>query len=228
MDRQERRAAKARARGTKLDRVTAIHEAGHAIARVMTVSDFGIDEDMAVSYIEIGSRSAYGKSIDGRAELVSRATTYGPTLSSDLQNVFNTVTANISSDQLGRNHIDEAIRVAEANGVDISNWLRARMLIAVFGAAAEARQTEKNIYDVWNGYEAEGDVRGAVSDGLHAGLSASEIEDFIDEAINRAKYLIARIEIWGAVTSVADAMPSRGRMPGERVLGLAKRWLPLD
>jgi hypothetical protein len=41
MNRRRRRAAKAKGSIGKLDRVVAIHEAGHAVARVLVAADFG-------------------------------------------------------------------------------------------------------------------------------------------------------------------------------------------
>lgn len=99
------------------------------------------------------------------------------------------------------------------------------MLIAVFGAAAEGRYTGRDIEDVWNGYEAEADVNAARADGSYAGLSNSQTDDFVAEAISRARYLISQHNVWAAVTSVTDNMPDRGEMPGKWVVTLCRSTL---
>jgi hypothetical protein len=223
MNRHERRALKAQAKSAKLSRVTATHEAGHAVARVLTAKDFGLDEADAVHHIEIGLANAYGESRDGSAMLLSGAVTYGPTLSAQLQQFFYLLNKDVPRDQVCENHIIKAVQVAEADGVDISDWLRARMLISVFGAAAEARYSGSDILAIWNDYAAEGDVQTAKTDGSYAGLSPSQTDDFIAEAINRAQYLISQPDVWAAVTSVADNMPNHGTMPG--VVGLVQSAL---
>ena len=225
MNRHERRAFKAQARSAKLDRITAIHEAGHAVARVLTATDFGIAEAEAVAHIEIGLTSACARSRDGFAELISGAVTIGPMLSAKLQSLYETVTNGLPQDQIGTSHITRAFQLAEANGVEHSDWLRARMLISVFGAAAEARHTGRDILEIWNGYEAEADVNAARADGSYAGLSPLQTDDFIAEAISRAQVLISQPDVWAAVTSVANNMPNRGKMSGERVVRLVQAAL---
>jgi hypothetical protein len=96
------------------------------------------------------------------------------------------------------------------------------MLIAVFGAAAEARHTSTGIREIWSSCAAAADVKAARLDGLYAGLSPSQAEDFIGEAIGRAEYLILQPHVWAAVTSVAGNMPKHGTMSGERVVGLVQ------
>jgi hypothetical protein len=59
MNRQTGRAAKAMARHTsksKYNEIVAVHEAGHAVAKVMAARDFGYDVHEAVTYIDVGSQ----------------------------------------------------------------------------------------------------------------------------------------------------------------------------
>ena len=69
-NRRQRRAEMARARKLKPDRAMAIHEAGHALARVLTADLMGIKPEEAVEAIEIrptrvraGEGEAYEASI---------------------------------------------------------------------------------------------------------------------------------------------------------------------
>jgi hypothetical protein len=136
------------------------------------------------------------------------------------------VTKDVRREQICAHHIIKTVRLAETQGFDISDWLRGSMLIAVFGAAAEARYTGRDIQAILNGYEGEADVNSAKSTGAYAGLSASQIDDFIAEAVVRAKNLISQQDIWAAVTSIADAMPNHGTMPGEKVVALVQAACP--
>jgi hypothetical protein len=83
MNRHERRAAKAMAKGQSIDRVVAVHEAGHAVGRFLTAARLGHGPDTAVSYIEVHAApiSEGRESLDGKASLRYQATTFGPMFS---------------------------------------------------------------------------------------------------------------------------------------------------
>jgi hypothetical protein len=50
MNRHQRRAAKAQGIEKKLNPVIAIHEAGHAVARVLSAVDFGLPAEKMISF----------------------------------------------------------------------------------------------------------------------------------------------------------------------------------
>jgi hypothetical protein len=82
MNRHQRRANKTKGIDKKLDPVIAIHEAGHAVARVLSAEDFGLPAEKMISRIDVGTAENLGKSyFDKSATLISQAITYGPTLS---------------------------------------------------------------------------------------------------------------------------------------------------
>jgi hypothetical protein len=135
-------------------------------------------------------------------------------LSIFIQAAFARIVADVPKDHINRQHITDAITLARSEGADIETWLRARMLVAVFASAAEAKHTNRQLDDVWNSYEAENDVREAVSDGLHASLTTSEIEVFIEEALNHSAALVNQPHIQSAIYALAAALPSNGIMPG--------------
>lgn len=215
MNRHQRRAAKAQNPAAKLERVVAIHEAGHAVARVLVAEDFGLPTDKMISYIEVGTRQNQGTSFfDKSVVLTSQAVTFGPMLSSDLQAVFSRSVAGVPKHNLTKEHVREAISQARHAGIDVDRWLRARMLISVLASAAEAKFVARPLHDVWNSYEAEADLKEAVADGLCAGLQPDEIEVFIDEALERAEVLVEEERIQRALEALADALPNVGRLPG--------------
>lgn len=225
MNRHERRAAKALGRTAEMSRVVAVHEAGHAVARVLTANDLGLSSETAISYIDVGTGNSIGESVDGTMQLISQAVTFGPMLSKDIQAAFKRIAAGVPRDQVSRQHLTEAVRLARSAGADIEKWLRARCLIAVFASAAEAKHTQKSIREVWTSYAAEADVMAAFNEGYLAGLSTSEIEVFIEEAISRATDLIEQPHIQSAIYALADALPNSGKLPGKRAGKLVARAL---
>jgi hypothetical protein len=112
MNRHQRRAAKTEGVDKKLDPIIAIHEAGHVVARVLSAEDFGLPAEKMISYIEVGTRQNMGVShFDKSVTLTSQAVTYGPTLSAELQAVFNRVAKDIEPNKLTEQHIIDAVRL---------------------------------------------------------------------------------------------------------------------
>jgi hypothetical protein len=153
-----------------------------------------------------------------------QAITFGPMLSKELQEVAARDFADImKSNQFTMEHAAQAVARAHSEGADISKWLRARILIGVFGAAAEAKFLGKALEDVWGAYETEGDMRDAVQDCFLAGVTETEaIEAIIDEAQAGAVGLIEQPEVWRAVVSIADSLPSSGRFDGKKVVAIIR------
>ncbi len=216
MNRHQRRAAKAKGIDKKLDPVIAIHEAGHAVARVLSAKDFGLPAEKMISYIEVGTRQKMGAShLDKSVTLVAQAVTYGPTLSAELQAVFDRTTAGLDKANLTKQHIVDALKVAKKEGVDITPWLRARMLISTLASVAEARHTGRSVDDVWNSPETEGDLTSAVEDGLYAGLTTEQIGVYINEALDQSEVLMGQASVQRAVHALADALPVSGKLQGQ-------------
>jgi hypothetical protein len=226
MNRQQRRAAKAQGISKKLDPVVAIHEAGHAVARVLSAADFGRTAEQIVSHIDVATGKSLGESFfDKSVTLKSQAVTYGPTLSSELQAVFDRTTQGVDPNKLTKQHIVDAIKIAKNEGVGLTRWLRARMLISTLASAAEAKHTGRQIADVWNSPESEGDLKGAVEDGIYADLPTDQIATYIGEALDRSDSLVRQANIQRAIHALAEALPASGRLKGQRAVSLISRAL---
>jgi hypothetical protein len=208
----------------KIERVVAIHEAGHAVARYLTAEDLGHATDPAISYIDVAPATPVGQSIDGTMNLKLQAITYGPMLSKDIQEVAARDFADImSSNQFTMEHVAQVLATARSEGADISKWLHARILIAVFGAAAEAKFLGKPLEDVWGAYETEADMRDAVQECFLAGVTEPDaIEAIIHEAQVRAISLVDQPEVWRAVVAMADSLPGSGRLDGKKAVAVIR------
>ncbi len=226
MNRHQRRVAKAQGNSQKLDPVIAIHEAGHAVARVLGAADFGLPAEKMISHIDVGTAENLGQSFfDKSVTLKSQAVTYGPTLSAELQAVFNRATLGVDPGKLTKQHIVDAIELAKNEGLDVAPWLRARMLISTLASAAEAQHTGRQIADVWNSPESEGDLKGAVEDGIYAGLPTDQIAVLIGESLDRSEALLKQTNVQRAIHALADALPVSGRLKGQRAVFIINRAL---
>jgi hypothetical protein len=226
MNRHQRRTANAKGSAGKLDPVIAIHEAGHAVARVLGAADFGLPAEKMISYIDVGTAENLGESyFDKSVMLKSQAVTYGPTLSAGLQAVFDRSTQGMDPSKLTKQHIVEAIKLAKDDGLDVAPWLRARMLISTLASVAEAKHTGRQVDDVWNSPECEGDLKGAVEDGIYAGLPTDQIAVFIGLALDQSEALLKQTNVQRAIQALAEALPISGRLKGQRAVFIISRAL---
>src|SRR5262245_6178225 len=111
MSRKERHASAARIGRSGIDRVVAIHEAGHAVGLVLTAPMLGWRHDEVLNRIEVQTTPvAFG---------VWQATTSGPFLSKPMENycwihrVRDVVDAALFADM-------------RAAGLDLTSWFKAR------------------------------------------------------------------------------------------------------
>jgi hypothetical protein len=87
MNRHERRAAQARARYAAKNgdsHIVAVHEAGHAVAKVLAAGELGYSIHEAVECVEIGTEQLVGASPDGKVMFLSAARTEGPIFSREI------------------------------------------------------------------------------------------------------------------------------------------------
>jgi len=71
----------------------------------------------------------------------------------------------------------------------------------------------------------EGDLKGAVEDGMYAGLPTEQIATLIGEALDQSEILMKQPNIQRAVLAVAKAIPVSGRLKGQRAVFIINRAL---
>jgi hypothetical protein len=224
MNRQQRRAANTRPNREHRQRLAAIHEAGHAVGRVMVAEDMGLSPDKAVSRIETrGAAAAAGKTVRPRPARQVTATTVGPMFSPGIEAKLAGKIA------VGETPSPEALRAAiaeaRAGGEDIDRWLRSRLRAHVFGGAAEARFAGVPFGEVWASAACDADIRAAVRDARLADLTAEDANRRIDEAATWAVDMINDDRVWRAVQAVAAIIPAAGSVDGKQVAATAMRHL---
>jgi len=179
-----------------------------------------------VAHIDVGTAKKIGNNhFDKSVALVTQATTYGPTLSVELQSVFDHMVRDLGTTTFTKKHIVDAIALAKADGIDVLGRLRARMLISTLASSAEAKHTGRSIEEVWNSLESEDDMRVAVESGVYAGVPAEQIGSFIEEALERSEAIIQQANVQRAIHALADALPDQGRLAGRRAVFVINRAL---
>jgi hypothetical protein len=112
-------------------------------------------------------------------------------------------------------HVSECINVAREKGADINRWLKARAVIAVFGAATESLLRKVPFQDVLEGYEAEDDVRSLYRDCELAGAS-DEFEAVMQGGVDRVRDYLLTPEVVNAVNALTDHIHRHGSTSGKR------------
>ena len=240
MNRQQRRAARAKSKTVAVDPVVAIHEAGHAVARYLTAEMMGLSKEESVSSIDVhvAREMPKGKSVDGKMVTSVQATTFGPMFSKEIDAVRLAMgTAKGWSDLPAKElaaklnsleNMRELIETARDQGCDVGQWLRARAIIMVAGAAAESLYREVPWHEVWDGYEAEGDKRDLIGDLMSSGLADDELANAeYAEADAAYAWLRDRIINTPGVLDALNALASRinkpGTIPGNTVIEIIHR-----
>jgi hypothetical protein len=210
------------ARKAPLDRATAIHEAGHAVARVLTADDMGVSPEEAVTCIEVGAPRSHGVSSDGQADLVSLARTDGPWLGPEIDRHLGDRPDDLE-EILPPDLIMRAVAKAREGGMDLNAWLRARALFLVFASVAEAKFLGVPVHDVWHSYGSESDGVDFARTALIAGLDDAATEQLAKETFARAAEMIERPEVWRAVLAVADRLAPNSKVDGKKVARIVAR-----
>jgi hypothetical protein len=176
-----------------------------------------------ISHIDVGTTENMGESyFDKSVTLISQAVTYGPMLS---QAVFHRTTRGVDPSKLTKQHMVDGFKLAKDEGADVARWLRASMLISTLASVAEANHTGRQAADVWNSPESEDDLKGAVEDGIYAGLPPEQIATFIGEALDQSESLMKQANVHRAIHALAEALPTSGRLDGQRAVFIINRAL---
>ena len=201
-NRHERRTANAQSK--KQIRITAIHEAGHAVARYLTAESMGYSREHAIAYIETHPVEVL---TNGGAVMVSStAITYGPMFSRPM----NEHLAAFPQDDTAEVDVERC----RAGGLDVFSWAEAKAVIAMFGPVAEAKFTVQDIGTVVRSPQCENDKKDAFRDCAWAGMSLQEATDCVNAAIDFARAQLSDPKVWRAVTGLADNLPVPGRLEG--------------
>jgi hypothetical protein len=211
----------------KYHQIVAVHEAGHAVAKVMAAPDFGYEVHEAVAYIDVGSQGPGTLSLDGKMILRSQGVTYGPLFSKEISLAAEEFKAAFLGDRTSvtvqgndsREFFCGTLNAARTAGADIKRWFRIRTFDAVAGCIAEAIFSKRDFGELFfQDYAAESDRGGVAHDARMAAIPASEAVLVIDHMAAVNAYLMQDDKIWAAVLALAEELPVVGRMPGREAV----------
>jgi hypothetical protein len=182
-----------------VDRVTAIHEAGHAVGRLLTARELGYSPEQAVHSISISVGSTI-RSADGKVLSFPQATCYGPAVSLQLHRAYQRAYPGcelIRPDELNA----KVLKIGTANERVAS--ARAKMIIAAMGPAAEARFVGAQWAEIAFSNACEGDLIDLHRAAQVLGRHDHHLTDAIHASGAKAMELVAVAEIWNAIKAIA-------------------------
>lgn len=203
-----------RHKGNGLDRVAAVREAGKAVARYLSADIMGFRADEAIDYIDIAPPFSR-PSLDAKTILAPKAATIGPVYSRPMMDFLKT-------DAISQN-LNAAVAACNAHGIDVEMWAAVKAFVCMAGAAAEAQFTNRSLREIANGYEWENDLGHATRYCLSAGMTRQEANKVCNNALNCAREVFDDSQNWMAVLTLADSLPSGGRIDGCQIAKIIKR-----
>jgi hypothetical protein len=198
--------------------ITAVHEAGHAVAYFMTAKLMGREPADALWHVDMYHPDTALKflSLDGRRNHFI-AMTCGSRFSKEIEAARIAVAAQCPEGTLTEECDADVIAAARAAGADIADWARASVLIRMAGPVAEAKETGLSFADddqILTILAPEYDWTGAYTDCFLAGISSNEHQTFIDNAIAYLETKFEEPDLRNALLALAKALPKEGRMEG--------------
>lgn len=207
-----------------MNKEVAIHEAGHAVARLLTSYLMGRQPEDAVTSIEICRCEAQMNAF-GTVQMTWAAICYGPMLSKGLQESVGDLRGRVSS-------TEELWRVIKSVDAEHERQItmRCNMLGDTMGAAAESRYFKQSSpIPLFSSFACEADWLGFQRYAAVAGIGDDRIVEVCTEFLLHAKDLVERPSVWRAINSIASELRHADQvMPGKRVYELGWPILSTD
>lgn len=190
-------------------RDTAVHESGHAVARVLSIGRVGIINENAIRWIEMDEGAPHCS-------------------------VFELPLGMPGLKEFGeREGIREGIpwtveqwrKLFSFMRIDPLEWASVRLFELTAGAAAQGKFTGASFGLVWHDYGCSDDRQNVIETCQRIGLNGSEATRLFAERAEEARNLMDRTDVWRAVLTLAERLPTSGRMPGDTVVSIVQNSL---
>jgi hypothetical protein len=159
------------------NQVIATHEAGHAVARVLTAEILGREPEdpQTLSSVDIyvapKSTGSYGERVGSGPGIGATATTYGAMFSAPMDDFLDKLPCE------PRSHDTLAAAIADMRraGIDVDKWFFAKAFVILFGPMAEVKFLTKPNQHVWESETCSSDMQDLAVHGSLVGLSPEAI-----------------------------------------------------
>jgi hypothetical protein len=185
----------------------AVHEAGHAVARVLSIGRVGITNENPIRWIEMDSPhcsvSELPLGMPGLKEFGEREGIMegGPPTVEQWRMLFSYMR------------------------IDPLEWAGVRLFEITAGAAAQAKFTGASFGLLWRDGGCSDDREKVIETCRRIGLTGSEATGLFAERAEEACAAMDKTDVWRAVLTLAERLPTTGRMPGDTVISIVQNAL---
>lgn len=187
-------------------RDTAVHESGHAVARVLSIGRVGITTENAIRWIEMDEGTPHccvfelPLGMPGLKEFGERE----------------------GIREGKRPTVEQWRKLFSFMGIDPLEWASVRLFELTAGAAAQAKFGGVPFSLVWHDYGCSDDRGSVIETCQRIGLNGSEATKLFAERAEEACTVMGKADVWRAVLTLADRLPTTGQMPGNTAISIVQ------
>jgi hypothetical protein len=187
----------------------AVHESGHAVARVLSIGRVGITNENAIRWIEMD---------------------WGTPHCSVFELPLNMPGLKEFGEREGIREgrwptVEEWRKLFSFMRIDPLEWASVRLFEISAGAAAQAKFTGVSFDLVWSDGGCDDDRQKAIETCQRIGLNELKATIIFVEQSKEACTVMDKTDVWRAVLTLAERLPVTGRMPGDTVVSIVQNAL---
>jgi len=180
----------------------AVHESGHAVARVLSIGRVGITNENAIRWIEMDLGTPHCSVFElplgmpGLKEFGER------------EGIMEGIPPTV----------EQWRKLFSYMRIDPLEWAGVRIFEITAGAAAQAKFTGAPFGSVWRDDGCSDDREKVIETCRRIGLNGSVATGLFAERAEEACAAMDKTDVWRAVLTLAEGLPTTGRMPGNIVV----------
>jgi hypothetical protein len=209
---------KKQVRRNVVDSITAVHEAGHVVARMLAFEDFGHS-------LDVFKADGLVHTLQPPRWLYDDGLTYpqgpisAPFFSYEMEMVSEELRKNYDRDW--NTYMAKVLQVSKAAGVNIESWFALHVLQAVSGPIAQALASNRSFAETWGGH----DEAYVIWLAEIAGVDQHKMLAIINRMAAVSAYAMEHQQVRSAVTALAQKLSQTGLLPGKTVVNIVKQQL---
>jgi hypothetical protein len=188
----------------------AVHESGHAVARVLSIGSIGITNENAIGWIEMDSGTPHCSVFELPLDMP------GLKEFGEREGIREGIEPTV----------EQWRQLFSFMGIDPLEWASVRLFEITAGAAAQAKFIGVPFDLVWlHDGGCSDDRQKVIETCQRIGLNGREATELFVERSEEAYTAIDRPDVWRAVLTLAERLPTTGRMPGNTVVSIVQNAL---
>jgi hypothetical protein len=187
----------------------AVHESGHAVARVLSIGRVGITNENAIRWIEMNRGTPHCSVFELPLNM------HGLKEFGEREGIMEGVSWTVEQWRMLFSYMR----------IDPWEWAGVRLFEITAGAAAQAKFTGASFGLVWRDDGCSDDREKVIETCRRIGLNGSEATGLFAERAEEACIAMDKTDVWRAVVTLAERLPTTGRVPGDTVISIVQNAL---